>query len=140
MDMTQPKKSTASGSTRSTRGGSYRVHADSPSILDQYPDPECADCAAMLPLSCPEHAVPKPRLTSDGLPEVPRFIVERILPMAKLQAEYLRWVFKLANGNKAYAARLLQMDRTSFYRALKRAERIAPSAPLDAPGDEKAAQ
>ncbi len=75
----------------------------------------------------------------------PCFVVERMLPMAKMEAEYLRWVLKLANGNKAYAARMLQMDRSSYYRALKRADRILPRseceeprAPLSERGEEKA--
>ena len=133
MKITKPlKTSIASGSTRSpgTAGaGSCRVQANSP----PFPDHGATE-------SQPLDAEPLPAgatgcLTSD----TGKFVVERIVPMQKLQDEYLRWVLMLANGNKAYAARLLQMDRTTFYRSLRRAESRAPRAPLSEPGGQNPA-
>jgi DNA-binding NtrC family response regulator len=45
---------------------------------------------------------------------------EQLIPMAEMELRYLRQAMAAAGGNKARAARLLGMDRRSFYRRLAR--------------------
>jgi DNA-binding NtrC family response regulator len=44
---------------------------------------------------------------------------DNILSLHTLKHEYLRWILEQARGNKAEAARLLDIDRSSLYRLLK---------------------
>lgn len=49
----------------------------------------------------------------------PVFTIASVIPLSEVKRAYLRWILSLVRGNKAEAARLLQIDRSSLYRLLR---------------------
>lgn len=47
------------------------------------------------------------------------FQLDLVVSLQTLKHEYLVWILQRANGNKAEAARLLQIDRSSLYRLFR---------------------
>lgn len=50
-----------------------------------------------------------------------------VVSLHSLKKQYLAWILTLADGNKAQAARLLDIDRSSLYRILRSCEPRSPS-------------
>ncbi len=64
--------------------------------------------------------IPHKKFTSCGSTVAAEpFQLDRVVSLQTLKHEYLVWILQRAGGNKAEAARLLQIDRSSLYRLFR---------------------
>lgn len=61
------------------------------------------------------------------------FVINAVLPLATVKYHYAHWILRMVRGNKAEAAKVLQIDRSTLYRLLREAR-----SPIGAPGAESA--